>query len=358
MERVPTASHATLGTSPGSRRQRPAASAGLRDDPKERTRPPGAVQLCAVSGLPPSPASRQHEDAATVLVGLAAILPICLRRDMSAMERCSIVKVAVLFSLLFAMVDLMSSSEYADGMAPTPREKWLEVRPGFARSLGSFVFTFVSQHTVNLTYESLRPELRTLRSWRAVSTLSILLSAGLSLALGLVLYATFWTDASSDMFSLYPAPSAPVALARLLLSVMIACTYPVTFLACRELCTPPPPPRRRGGGKAWWLRDADPRQLSPRRPTSPSRSPCGRPRHDGPRPPGALAARRGRPGRERRGDAHRVRAAGRVLVEDARPDGPGGGPDGRGRLRRGVRDVLRPGQAGGCGRQSMRCRSE
>jgi len=281
LERVPTASHATLGTSPGSRRRRrPAASAGLRDDPKERTRPPGAVQLYAVSGLPPSPASAWA--AATVLVGLAAILPICLRRDMSAMERCSIVKVAVLFSLLFAMVDLMSSSEYADGMALTPREKWLEVRPGFARSLGSFVFTFVSQHTVNLTYESLRPELRTLRRWRAVSTLSILLSAGLSLALGLVLYATFWTDASSDMFSLYPAPSAPVALARLLLSVTIACTYPVTFLACRELCTPPPPPRRRGGGKAWWLRDADPRQLSPRRPTSPSRSPCGRPRRPSP----------------------------------------------------------------------------
>jgi hypothetical protein len=37
-------------------------------------------------------------------------------------------------------------------------------------SLGTFVFTFVSQHTVHLTYESIKSDVKSLENWKIVST--------------------------------------------------------------------------------------------------------------------------------------------------------------------------------------------
>lgn len=206
------------------------------------------VQLYYMSGVSPSSPMivwvDHHQDIATILVGFVIIFPICLLRNMSGLEKCSVVKVAIIFSMLFTMIYLWATSDYVKNnieiASLTTHEKWFEIRPwGLFKSLGSYVFTFVSQHTINLTYESLKPELQTMRSWKVVSTFSTLLSAFISLAIGLVLYMTFWTDTSSDIFSLYSAQFIPpVAMAKLLLSIMIMFTYPVTFLACRELCIP------------------------------------------------------------------------------------------------------------------------
>lgn len=200
----------------------------------------------------------RREDMVTILVGFLVIFPICLLRNMSSLEKWSMLKVAIIFSMLFTMIYLLIKSDYAEVMTITTYEKWFEVRPGFVTSLGSFVFTFVAQHTINITYESLKPEFQTMAKWEIVSTASTVLSAVISMAIGLVVYVTFWTDASSNVFSLYPAPSIPVALAKFLLSVMIMFTYPATFFACRELLCP-------GGAaqetKAWWLLERHSRQL-------------------------------------------------------------------------------------------------
>lgn len=217
----------------------------------------GSLALASNSG-DGSVAVAVDANLATILVGLCVMFPICLLRNVSALEKVSAVKVAIIFFMLSVMVYLWATSEYAEGMDPpvTFEEKWLEVRPGFAKSLGSFVFTFVAQHTINLTYGSLRPDLQTMEDWETVSSYSVMLSAVISMAMGLVSYATFWTDANSDIFSLYPSPSVPVALSKLFLSVMIMFTYPMTFLACRELCIPPAPTADEGKGKgaeAWWL---------------------------------------------------------------------------------------------------------
>jgi hypothetical protein len=45
---------------------------------------------------------------------------------------------------------------------------------------------------------------------------------------------TFWSDAKSSMFALYP-PSSMMDLAKILLTVMISLTYPLCLLACREI---------------------------------------------------------------------------------------------------------------------------
>jgi amino acid permease len=101
-------------------------------------------------------------------------------------------------------------------------------------SLGTFVFTFVSQHTVHLAFGSLKPELRTVENWKKVSTYSILISGTVSLAVGVFVYMSFWEATESDIFEIYPAlPSIDVA--KLLLSMTMLLTFPLPFFTCREL---------------------------------------------------------------------------------------------------------------------------
>jgi amino acid permease len=101
-------------------------------------------------------------------------------------------------------------------------------------SLGTFVFTFVSQHTVHLAFGSLKPELRTVANWKKVSTCSILISGTVSLAVGVFVYMSFWEATESDIFEIYPAiPSIDVA--KLLLCMTMLLTFPLPFFTCREL---------------------------------------------------------------------------------------------------------------------------
>lgn len=101
-------------------------------------------------------------------------------------------------------------------------------------SWGTFVFTFVSQHTVNLAFESLKPELRTADNWKRVSSCSLFVATTISLTVGVVVYMTFWDSTRSDLFDMYP-PLRVVDMAKMLLCVTMLLTFPLPFFSCREL---------------------------------------------------------------------------------------------------------------------------
>ena len=92
----------------------------------------------------------------------------------------------------------------------------------------------MSQHTVNLAFESLKPEIRTIGTWKKVSRWSLSIASVISLTLGLVVYMTFWKDTQSDLFDMYP-PMRIVDLAKLMLCVTMLLTFPLPFFSCREL---------------------------------------------------------------------------------------------------------------------------
>ena len=96
------------------------------------------------------------------------------------------------------------------------------------------MFTFVSQHTVNLTFESLQPGIRTVETWKKVSSWSITVASIISLTVGLVVYMTFWESTKSDLFEMYP-PMRIVDLAKILLCLTMLLTFPLPFFSCREL---------------------------------------------------------------------------------------------------------------------------
>lgn len=87
---------------------------------------------------------------------------------------------------------------------------------------------------MHLTFESLRPDIRDLTHWKLVSSISTLIATAIALLAAVFVYMTFWLDAKSSMFALYPS-SIAIDIAKILLTFMISLTYPLCLLACREI---------------------------------------------------------------------------------------------------------------------------
>lgn len=87
---------------------------------------------------------------------------------------------------------------------------------------------------VHLTFESLKPELRTLPNWSTVSSWSIFMSGGVAMVIGLSVYVTFWDESDSDMFAKYPS-WAIIDVAKLLVCFMMLLTSPLPFFTSREM---------------------------------------------------------------------------------------------------------------------------
>lgn len=201
-------------------------------------------------------AGELNDDVVTLILSASIVLPLCLLRDMTLLDRVSIVKIAIVLSMLGTILYLLPANHITE--SKSFQNEWLVVRPGIIRSLGTFVFTFVGHHVVHLTYESLQPNIRTIRNWKLVSTYSVALSTILSMGIGIAVYVTFWEKTSSAIFELYP-PSTPLNLAKLLLSFMMMFTYPLPFLTCRELIVLSIP---RNDNDPWWILEGNQLVLS------------------------------------------------------------------------------------------------
>ena len=135
----------------------------------------------------------------TWISSLLGLLPLCLLRDMTPLTAFSLVSIALMGSLTTIVVYLFLANPHDQIRQPSAGfyTDWLEVRPGFLQSLGTFVFAFVSQHTVHLTFSSMRPAERTIDNFCIVTTWSISLAALLSLTVGTTVYLSFWQKAGT-----------------------------------------------------------------------------------------------------------------------------------------------------------------
>ncbi len=170
----------------------------------------------------------------TWLISLVCILPLCLLRDMTPLASLSLVSVISMIAIVGIVVSMYFFSPEIAVSGGSFYDKWIEVRPGIFESLGTFVFTFVSQHTVHLVFGSLKPGLRTVPNWKIVSSWSLFSATVVSLSVGIFVYMTFWQDTKSDIFDIYPQGRI-VDTAKLLLCVTMVLTFPLPFFTCREL---------------------------------------------------------------------------------------------------------------------------
>eukprot|EP00934_Nitzschia_sp_Nitz4_P005083 Nitzschia sp. Nitz4//scaffold112_size70979//3509//4952//NITZ4_005890-RA/size70979-augustus-gene-0.90-mRNA-1//-1//CDS//3329533229//5073//frame0 len=165
----------------------------------------------------------------TIFCCTTVMLPLAMLRDLTPLEKFSTLKITAVLVIVVIVIYLYTQQ---DPSPPDFTEHWLVVQPTVFESLGTFVFTFVAQHSIHLVYQSLKPSQR--KNFSKTTTLGTLLSTFISLLLALFVYITFWEDASSSMFYLYP-PSQAVDACRILLCLAILLTYPFPFLTVREL---------------------------------------------------------------------------------------------------------------------------
>jgi amino acid permease len=177
-----------------------------------------------------------HSVWVTWSASIVIIFPLCLLRDMTPLANLSMVSVASMVAIAVIIVYLFLVNPHGSIREPggTFYENWLEVRPGYLECLGTFVFTFVSQHTAHLAFSSLKPSLRTYKNWKRVSAFSIFTALSISLTIGLGAYVTFWHATPSAIFEIYPAISI-IDSAKLLLCFAMLLTFPLPFFTCREL---------------------------------------------------------------------------------------------------------------------------
>lgn len=176
-----------------------------------------------------------NETVTTLLLSTMVMLPLCLLRDMTPLSNLSLFSVASMGVIVFIVLYLyFENPNNIRDHSGSSFEHWFEVRRGLLQSLGTFVFSFVSQHTVHLAFESLRPELKSLQSWKRVSLWSIGLATAVSLSVGVFVYMTFWERTGSDLFELYP--EVPIIdIAKLLLCITMLLTFPFPFFTCRDM---------------------------------------------------------------------------------------------------------------------------
>jgi amino acid permease len=155
---------------------------------------------------------------------------------MSSLTNLSAVSVVAMVFIVIIIIYL-----YVDNPGDSVREaggtlyeNWFEIRPGYLESLGTFVFTFVSQHTVHLTYESIQSDVKSLENWKIVSTVALSIATVVSLTVGVTVYCTFWQHAGSDLFEMYP-PLGSIDFCKMLLCLTMLLTFPLPFFTCREL---------------------------------------------------------------------------------------------------------------------------
>lgn len=179
----------------------------------------------------------EREDLLTFVLSAAVILPLCLNRDMTTLSNFSIVSVFAMVAIVGIVILLWAINPNGEvrHQGGTAYENWFEIRPGLLKSLGTFVFTFVSQHTVHLAYESLDRSVRTVSNWKKVSLFSICISTTVSLSVGVFVYMSFWQTTESDIFQMYPPDLVSIDIARLLLCVTMLLTFPLPFFTTREM---------------------------------------------------------------------------------------------------------------------------
>jgi amino acid permease len=183
------------------------------------------------------PAWLQDDDYLAFLVSATIMLPLSCPRTMEPLAKFSLVSVLSIMFLALSVMYLYFSCTDPVATESTFYENWVEIRSfsGFFESLGTFVFTFVCHHVVNIAYESLPMKLRNPETWRKVSTNSIVMSTEASLAIGLFAYMTFGANTPADVLLAYPPEITLANISRLLLCLTMVLTFPLPFLTCREM---------------------------------------------------------------------------------------------------------------------------
>ena len=162
------------------------------------------------------------------LISCVIILPLCLLRDVSKLERTSVFAVFTTVAVICAVfIKALVEERHGSGV-------WLTVvgdNPSAA--LGILAFAFVCHDTAFLFYGSLRNASSS--RWRKTTQLSLGLGFLICMCLAVPGYSTFTTETKGNILQNYDQADPVFIVVRLLFLLSTALTYPLTFFICRHI---------------------------------------------------------------------------------------------------------------------------
>jgi len=170
------------------------------------------------------------------------LLPICLKRDVSSIGHISALTPTVVVAIIAIFTyevsaNLDSLCEHQvenDPDHPCNREYTSVFTSDTPAMTGLCIFAFLCHHNSFQIYRSLGERAEPSR-FRWIARGSIGFAAVASMAMGIVVYATFGTATKDDIFENYPEDSSAVNTARMLMAINMLLSFPMNFLASREV---------------------------------------------------------------------------------------------------------------------------
>eukprot|EP00756_Hemistasia_phaeocysticola_P057539 Hpha_TRINITY_DN3413_c0_g1::TRINITY_DN3413_c0_g1_i1::g.32586::m.32586/K14997/SLC38A11; solute carrier family 38 (sodium-coupled neutral amino acid transporter), member 11 len=197
--------------------------------------------MTALSGLLGHNAGQWVRDMGKVGFGAAAcviiLLPICLKRDVSSIGHISALTPTVVVAIIGIFTYEVSAKldELCEGQDPPCNREYTSVFTSDAPAMtGLCIFAFLCHHNSFQIYRSLGEGAEPSK-FRWVARGSIAFAAIASMAMGVVVYATFGTATKDDIFENYPESSSAVNAARMLMAINMLLSFPMNFLASREV---------------------------------------------------------------------------------------------------------------------------
>jgi sodium-coupled neutral amino acid transporter 11 len=161
------------------------------------------------------------------------LLLLCLKRDLSKLERWSAFSVAlcVLLALFVCWQYVALDGSLAEPAASTPLPL---ARAGIASAFGTVAFAFVNNDTALLLYATLRKPSE--RRWAALSAGSLATALCICASFAALGFMTFRENVSDNLLNDYPSSGAPILAMRLAYALSMLLTYPTTFFVVRHVC--------------------------------------------------------------------------------------------------------------------------
>ena len=183
------------------------------------------------------------ERSTWVVLGFCVAAPLSCLSALDSLKHTSLlsfffVAMLIVVILLYAVPSVSSLDPCADvesaasDAACRGGRAWLVLDGGFVRSMPLFVFAYTCQQNLfTLVNELEHPTQQRIDS---VVTASVGTACAVFLIAGVAGYATYGDAVASDLLKSYPARSAVTTVARLCVSAVVACHYPLQANPARK----------------------------------------------------------------------------------------------------------------------------
>jgi len=165
-----------------------------------------------------------------LIIGISGIvmLPLCLLRDISKLEKAS--ALSVLTVILINFIVIYKYFELGD----KHKEERIEyINSEFPSAFGTIAFAFVCQDCAFLMFNTLKNP--TTKRWGSVVHLSLGGACVVCIAFALFGYLTFKGTVTSNLLNDYSPKDKVVQAARTIYVLTMALTYPISFYVCRHV---------------------------------------------------------------------------------------------------------------------------